>query len=114
MTPTKRLAFVPSLGLGEGIPGVAFECIVEVGPLLVEHGAVEPWEGRGGPSFLYKVRLRWRERCIEVAQILSKWWGDGDCWEEERLVVVDSSGGVVSWVLFAWDVLSMEKDALLF
>ena len=72
------------------------------------------WKGNWGFFLLYKARLSWCERHVEVTYVLSERLGNDDCREEEGTMVVLASRGAICWVLFAGNVSSVEMDVLCF
>lgn len=90
------------------------ESVVDLCPPLLEIRAVDSWEGCWGLALSYKVRLSWCARRVEVTDILSDRRGYDDCREEERTLIVLSSGGAVRWIFFAGNISRVEVDALLF
>ena len=110
----KRSAIEPPLSLVEHGPGMLLECMVDSCPLTLEGSAIGSWKGNWGLSLLYKARLSWCERRVEVAYVLSEHLGNDNCREEEGVMIVLASRGAICWVLFAGHISCVEMDVLRF
>ena len=102
------------MSLVERGPGMLLKCMVDSCLLALEGSAIGSWEGNWGLSLLYKARLSWRERRVEVAYVLSERLGNDDCREEEGVMIVLASRGAICWVLFAGHISCVEMDVLRF
>ena len=60
------------------------KCMVDSCPLTLEGSVIGSWEGNWGLSLLYKVRLSWHERRVEVTYVLSERLGNDNCREDLR------------------------------